>query len=128
MVCMLGYYLFEITDVESVKKHITYGYARHNRLQNHPHTQSVGRYEERFSFTATLYHKHGVSARIFEAMARLKTPVWFVMPSGEACEVVIKEITIDRSFFDGSGQPLRQEVTFELEVYYGDDFISLLRW
>lgn len=118
MVAMLGDYIFDIKEVESVKKEISFHYARKERLQNHPSTQSVGRWSESFSFEAVIYNKSGLSAAVFEEMAMQKTPVWFVMLSGEALEVTIDDIEITRSYFDASGQPVKQEVSFKLEAYY----------
>jgi len=118
MVCMLGYYIFDIIDVESVKKQISFNYARKERLQNHPSTQSVGLWNESFSFDAVIYNKGGLSVTVFEDMARMKEPVWFVVPSGEALEVTINDLEINRSYFDSAGNPVKQEVTFKLEAYY----------
>jgi len=118
MVCMLGYCIFDITDVESVKKQVSFGYVRKDRLQNHQSTQSVGLWNESFSFDAVIYNEDGLNTMVFEDMARAKEPVWFVMPSGEALEVTINDIDITRSYFDGGGRPVKQEISFKLEAYY----------
>jgi len=120
MVCLLGVYTFEITDVERVEKSMKFGYARSSRLGNHAHTQAVGRYEEQFEFTAVFFYKGLLHTLFFEEMAKLKIPLWFVMPSGEALEVVIEEMNVSRTYFDAGGQPVKQEIDFKLEGYHGN--------
>lgn len=117
MVCMLGFYIFDINDVETIKKQIQYKYSKKERIGNHPYTQAVGKWNEKIDFDAVLYYDKA-SAFIFQKMAEQKIPVWFVMLSGEALEVTIDDITIKRSYFDQGGQPLKQEVSFVLEAYY----------
>jgi len=118
MVCLLGAYIFTLTDIESVEKQIKFNYARSSRLGNHQFTQAVGEYDETIEFDALFYYKSSVHTLFFEEVAKLKTPVWFVMPSGEAMEVTIDEIKIVRSWFDGVGKPVKQEIHFKLEAYH----------
>jgi len=122
MVCMFdnGYdqYIFEIVDVESVQKQMKFNYARSARIGNNPFTQAVGAWEENISFTATLYYDQFFTVTFFEEMAKQKTPIWFVMLSGEALEVTVDQLSTTKTWFDFSGNPIKQEIVFTLEAYY----------
>ncbi len=118
MVCMLHVYTFEILEVGSVKKQITANFARSNRIGNHKYTQDVGAYDSTIEFTATFYYKNIILPKYFELLLKNKSPIWFVMLSGEALQVTIEELEITREWFDGGGIPVKQEVRFRLEAWH----------
>lgn len=118
MVCLLGAYIFTLTDVESIEKVKKFGFAISSRLGNHQFTQSVGKWDDSVEFDAVFFYESSMNILLIEKMAESKKPTWFVMPSGEAMEVTIDEIKITRSYFDGGGQPIKQEIHFRLEAYH----------
>ncbi len=120
MLCMLGLYFFDIVEVESIRRDIKYPYARSDRIGNHQYTQAVGKWSENISFDAVLYHNVGFAVPFFKSGAEEKKPMWFIMLSGEAVEVTIEEMSINRSYFNSAGLPVKMEISFKLEVYYGE--------
>lgn len=118
MICMLDNYSFELLNVEEVKKKITFGWSKHQRLSNHPKKQAVGKYEESFEIEAVFYKKKRSFLVDFEDMAKEKKPLWLVFPTGEALEVIISEVELTKSYFDDAGSPLKQVINFKMEVFY----------
>jgi len=118
MTLMLGEWPFEVENLFEVEKVLSCSWAKHERLGNHSSHQAVGKWEESFTLSPVFYGKKREALGYFEKLAKEKTPAWLVFPTGEAMQVVIKEIRTSKSYFDGNGSAFKQQFNFTLEVFY----------
>lgn len=118
MICMIDDFLFDMKDGESIAKKISLSFAKNARLGKSVHHQAVGSFDDTFTLEVIYYNKKRDHLEDFEEKIKEKKPLWMVFGDGVGHKVLIPECEIVKSYFDGNGSPIKQELKLAIEVYY----------
>ena len=117
MLAKIGDFLFELngTNVDKIKRSLSFGFATNQRLGNHNSFQAVGMWEESVEFNGTLVVKSQNQLRDFETMGKLKKEATLALGTGEVMKVVILDISRELDSFLKSGEFLKQTYKIGLQ-------------
>ncbi len=123
MQAKIGDFLFDLngTNLDKLKRSLSFGYATNKRLGNHNSYQAIGAWEEKVEFNGTLIAKSIKQMSDFEVSAKLKEETTLALGSGEVMKVVILSLELERDSFLKDGAFLKQTYKIELQRISDND-------
>jgi len=101
MICRVGLFRFDAHSIIGLDETLKTPYAKHNRPQNHPLFQEVGKSEEEITIRGLNVKAKVSDMRWLKEQAKLKIPVRFTTETSSFW-VIVDEIRTSKSeFFKG---------------------------
>lgn len=121
MQAKFGEFLFELngTNLDKLKRSLTFNFATQQRLGNFNAYQAVGAYEEAVEITGTLLAKSINQMSDFETMGKNKKTFTLALGSGEVMSAIILNLELERESFLRDGAYLKQ--TYKVALQRVDD-------
>lgn len=118
MICMIGTYMFEVKDTDSLRHEILFSWSERKRLGNHPLRQATGIWDESITIEGRLLASSVRALDSFEQMAKSKEPLRLTLGTGESFMVVAVSISKRKRDFLKEGKFITQEFSVSLKRWF----------
>jgi len=117
MQAKIGDFLFDLNDtnLDKIKRSLSFGYATNQRLGNFNSYQAIGAYEESVEFNGTLIAKSINQLKDFETMAKEKQEATLALGTGQVMTIIILNLDLERDSFLRDGAFLKQTYKISLQ-------------
>lgn len=121
MLCSLADFVFESSGVnlDSIKQTRTYRFERTETIGWFDNWQSNGKHEQDITMGGVLIQKSQSTLEKLERIAERKAVITLAFENGKAFDVLIQNITTDKSLFLKHGEFLKQDFEITLGVVNG---------
>ena len=120
MLGMIDKFKFEMNknQLDAISHVIDFTWAESKRIGNNPKYQAVGKSIENFTFSGTLIMQKVTAVDELIVIAEKKEPVILTFINASSIQVIIENISMNKSLFLNSGEFLKQEFTVKIKRWY----------